>query len=90
LRSSELEKKSQFVKIHRRRITALKYNFDVKGSQQGTGIDLNANVIMEKLYTFRGSRAAGKISYEEKKNGFFVVLSFLDKIFALVPSSQNW
>jgi len=27
---------------------------------------MNTNVIMEKLYTFQGSRAAGNTSYEEK------------------------
>ena len=55
------------MKIYRRKIAALKDSFDVIGSQKGTGIDMNTNVIMEKLYTFQGSRAAGNTSYEEKK-----------------------
>ena len=43
-KSSGLEKMSQFIKIHKRRLKAIQDNFDVIQPQQGTGIYMNAMI----------------------------------------------
>ena len=56
VKPSELEKKSQLVKIYRRRLKTIKNNFNLKiQPQQGTGIYMNANDMIEKLYSLLGS-----------------------------------
>ena len=59
-----LEKKSQVVKIYRRRLKAIKDNFDVIQLQLGTRNSMNANDVIEKLYSLLGSRTTGNKSDE--------------------------
>ena len=75
--SIELEKKSQPIKIYRRSLKAIKYNFDVIQSQQGTEIYMIANDTIEKLYSLLGSRAAGNISDEVRNEA----IDLLDSLF---------
>ena len=58
------KKKSQPIKIYRRSLKAIKYNFDVIQSQQGTEIYMIANDTIEKLYSLLGRRATGTTSDE--------------------------
>jgi len=63
VKSSELGKESQFVKIYRRRLKAIKDSLQL---QQGTGIYIIGNDLIENLYSFLGSRVTGNTSNKVK------------------------
>ena len=79
-RSSEFEKKkSQFVKIDRRSLRAIKDIIDVIQPQEETVIYMNSNDIIKKLYSLLGSRAAWNISYEVRNEAAVDMLDSLIK-----------
>ena len=51
-------------KIYRRRLTAIKDNFDVIHPQKGTGIYNNTNDVIKNLHSFLRGEAAGNTSGE--------------------------